>query len=157
MIQAHRFILSSRLKSYPCKYHRRAVFLSIIYLLLFWQHDMLTLKKKKALWEQLLYIKYKREKFSLHLGIPILWISLVIFPNASLRNSEMITIICLLNDSQCFYCVRSEQLRRGVYDMGFNTPSKIQETALPMLLADPSVFIFLLCCCTVFYIVSFKG
>ncbi|XP_067051716.1 ATP-dependent RNA helicase DDX19A-like [Acropora muricata] len=31
----------------------------------------------------------------------------------------------------------SEQLRRGVYDMGFNTPSKIQETALPMLLADP--------------------
>ncbi|XP_044180338.1 ATP-dependent RNA helicase DDX19A-like [Acropora millepora] len=31
----------------------------------------------------------------------------------------------------------SEQLRRGVYDMGFNTPSKIQETAIPMLLADP--------------------
>ncbi|XP_068700197.1 ATP-dependent RNA helicase DDX19A-like isoform X4 [Montipora foliosa] len=31
----------------------------------------------------------------------------------------------------------SEQLRRGVYDMGFNKPSKIQETALPMLLADP--------------------
>ncbi|CAH3038892.1 unnamed protein product, partial [Porites lobata] len=31
----------------------------------------------------------------------------------------------------------SEQLRRGLYDMGFNKPSKIQETALPMLLADP--------------------
>ncbi|XP_044176836.1 ATP-dependent RNA helicase DBP5-like [Acropora millepora] len=31
----------------------------------------------------------------------------------------------------------SEQLRRAVYDMGFNNPSKIQETALPMLLADP--------------------
>ncbi|KAK2556340.1 ATP-dependent RNA helicase DDX19A [Acropora cervicornis] len=30
----------------------------------------------------------------------------------------------------------SEQLRRGVYDMGFGKPSKIQETALPMLLAD---------------------
>ena len=35
--------------------------------------------------------------------------------------------------------MRSEQLRRGVYDMGFNKPSKIQETALPMLLADPWV------------------
>ncbi|XP_067055184.1 ATP-dependent RNA helicase DDX19A-like isoform X2 [Acropora muricata] len=31
----------------------------------------------------------------------------------------------------------SEQLCRAVYDMGFNNPSKIQETALPMLLADP--------------------
>ena len=35
---------------------------------------------------------------------------------------------------------RSEQLRKGVYAMGFNKPSKIQETALPMLLADPWVF-----------------
>ncbi|EDO46520.1 predicted protein [Nematostella vectensis] len=33
----------------------------------------------------------------------------------------------------------SANLRRGVYDMGFNKPSKIQETALPMLLADPPV------------------
>ncbi|XP_031563719.1 ATP-dependent RNA helicase DDX19A-like [Actinia tenebrosa] len=31
----------------------------------------------------------------------------------------------------------SVQLRKGVYEMGFNKPSKIQETALPMLLADP--------------------
>ncbi|KAL7306605.1 DEAD-box helicase Dbp80 [Trichogramma pretiosum] len=29
------------------------------------------------------------------------------------------------------------ELLKGVYDMGFNTPSKIQETALPTLLADP--------------------
>ncbi|XP_014258346.1 DEAD-box helicase Dbp80 isoform X1 [Cimex lectularius] len=28
-------------------------------------------------------------------------------------------------------------LLKGVYEMGFNTPSKIQETALPILLADP--------------------
>lgn len=28
-------------------------------------------------------------------------------------------------------------LLKGVYEMGFNTPSKIQETALPYLLADP--------------------
>jgi superfamily II DNA/RNA helicase len=35
----------------------------------------------------------------------------------------------------CVY--RKEALRRGVYGMGFNSPSKIQETALPMLLADP--------------------
>lgn len=26
---------------------------------------------------------------------------------------------------------------KGVYEMGFNAPSKIQETALPTLLADP--------------------
>ncbi|XP_063167204.1 ATP-dependent RNA helicase DDX25 isoform X1 [Candoia aspera] len=29
------------------------------------------------------------------------------------------------------------ELLRGVYSMGFNRPSKIQETALPMMLADP--------------------
>ena len=28
-------------------------------------------------------------------------------------------------------------LLKGIYDMGFNTPSKIQETALPVLLANP--------------------
>lgn len=28
-------------------------------------------------------------------------------------------------------------LLKGVYSMGFNAPSKIQETALPTLLADP--------------------
>lgn len=31
----------------------------------------------------------------------------------------------------------NEKLLQGVYGMGFNKPSKIQETALPMLLADP--------------------
>jgi hypothetical protein len=36
-------------------------------------------------------------------------------------------------------CYRKDALRRGVYGMGFNSPSKIQETALPMLLADPYV------------------
>ncbi|SPP88371.1 DEAD-box helicase Dbp80 [Drosophila guanche] len=30
-----------------------------------------------------------------------------------------------------------EELLKGIYAMGFNTPSKIQETALPTLLADP--------------------
>lgn len=29
------------------------------------------------------------------------------------------------------------ELLKGVYAMGFNAPSKIQETALPTLLADP--------------------
>ena len=65
-------------------------------------------------------------------------------------------MVLFVVDSQCFYCVRSEWLRRGVYDMGFNSPSKIQETALLMLLADSSVFIFLLCCCTVFVLSVFK-
>ena len=73
MIQAHRCILSSRLKSYPCKYSR-AVFLRILYLLLFWQHDnYYATLQKKALWEHYcIIIKHKRGKFSLHLGNPIL-------------------------------------------------------------------------------------
>ena len=32
---------------------------------------------------------------------------------------------------------RKPELLRGVYDMGFNAPSKIQESTLPTLLADP--------------------
>lgn len=32
---------------------------------------------------------------------------------------------------------RKPALLKGVYAMGFNAPSKIQETALPTLLADP--------------------
>lgn len=32
---------------------------------------------------------------------------------------------------------RKPNLLKGVYEMGFNTPSKIQEAALPTLLADP--------------------
>ena len=34
------------------------------------------------------------------------------------------------------YCSRPELLK-GVYGMGFNRPSKIQEKALPMLMAQP--------------------
>lgn len=33
--------------------------------------------------------------------------------------------------------IRKPELLKGVYAMGFNAPSKIQETALPTLLADP--------------------
>lgn len=45
-----------------------------------------------------------------------------------------------------YYCIfniflalfpRKPQLLQGVYAMGFNRPSKIQETALPMMLAEP--------------------
>ena len=36
----------------------------------------------------------------------------------------------------CLACSRPELLK-GVYAMGFNAPSKIQEMALPILLADP--------------------
>ncbi|KAJ1174819.1 hypothetical protein NDU88_000110 [Pleurodeles waltl] len=32
---------------------------------------------------------------------------------------------------------RQKRLLEGVYAMGFNRPSKIQEKALPMMLADP--------------------
>jgi ATP-dependent RNA helicase DDX19/DBP5 len=31
------------------------------------------------------------------------------------------------------------EILKGVYGMGFNAPSKIQETALPSLLAEPCV------------------
>ena len=36
-----------------------------------------------------------------------------------------------------FFVFRKDELLRGVYDMGFNAPSKIQEKALPLLLAEP--------------------
>lgn len=36
---------------------------------------------------------------------------------------------------------RKPQLLEGVYAMGFNRPSKIQENALPMMLAEPYVHI----------------
>lgn len=36
---------------------------------------------------------------------------------------------------------RKPQLLQGVYAMGFNRPSKIQENALPMMLAEPYVHI----------------
>lgn len=36
-----------------------------------------------------------------------------------------------------FLIHRKPELLKGVYAMGFNAPSKIQETALPTLLADP--------------------
>ena len=34
---------------------------------------------------------------------------------------------------------RHQDLLKGVYDMGFSKPSKIQERALPLLLANPYV------------------
>lgn len=42
-----------------------------------------------------------------------------------------VAISCIGNIS------RKPNLLKGVYEMGFNAPSKIQETALPTLLADP--------------------
>lgn len=38
-----------------------------------------------------------------------------------------------------FVLCSKPQLLQGVYGMGFNRPSKIQETALPMMLAEPWV------------------
>lgn len=32
---------------------------------------------------------------------------------------------------------RNPELLKGVYNMGFNRPSRIQENALPMMLAQP--------------------
>ena len=34
-------------------------------------------------------------------------------------------------------CLRSPDLLKGIFDMGFSKPSKIQERALPLLLRDP--------------------
>ena len=34
---------------------------------------------------------------------------------------------------------RHQDLLKGIYDMGFTKPSKIQERALPLLLANPCV------------------
>jgi len=45
----------------------------------------------------------------------------------------IIIIICTFS-----YVAHSKlALLKGVYAMGFNAPSRIQETALPTLLADP--------------------
>jgi ATP-dependent RNA helicase DDX19/DBP5 len=41
-------------------------------------------------------------------------------------------------------------LLKGVYKMGFQKPSKIQEKALPLLLQNPCVFFSLLSCLTTF-------
>ena len=35
---------------------------------------------------------------------------------------------------------RNEDLLKGIYNMGFSKPSKIQERALPLLLKDPCVY-----------------
>ena len=46
--------------------------------------------------------------------------------------------------SNLFSCTvhlfRRKELLEGVYGMGFNKPSKIQEVALPILVADPYVY-----------------
>ena len=34
-------------------------------------------------------------------------------------------------------CLRHSDLLKGLYDLGFSKPSKIQERALPLLLANP--------------------
>lgn len=47
-----------------------------------------------------------------------------------------VIISCMTTQSRYFNC-RKPNLLKGVYEMGFNAPSKIQETALPTLLADP--------------------
>lgn len=36
-----------------------------------------------------------------------------------------------------FFFNRKKELLQGIYIMGFNRPSKIQETALPIMLAYP--------------------
>lgn len=41
----------------------------------------------------------------------------------------------------------SQELLKGIYDMGFSKPSKIQERALPLLLSNPYVLLTP-CSCT---------
>ena len=53
----------------------------------------------------------------------------------------------IINVMSCvLFAFRKEDLLKGVYDMGFNKPSKIQESALPMLLADPYVSLLIFLC-----------
>lgn len=40
-------------------------------------------------------------------------------------------------DALLFNFYRKKELLKGIYMMGFNRPSKIQETALPIMLAYP--------------------
>uniref|UniRef100_A0A8B9UD66 RNA helicase n=1 Tax=Anas zonorhyncha TaxID=75864 RepID=A0A8B9UD66_9AVES len=48
-----------------------------------------------------------------------------------------VTIAPRLRKTSVFSVFRKPQLLQGVYAMGFNRPSKIQENALPMMLAEP--------------------
>lgn len=58
--------------------------------------------------------------------------------NMCMQNKAM---RCFQSDIWLFIPVCSKpQLLQGVYGMGFNRPSKIQETALPMMLAEPWVY-----------------
>jgi superfamily II DNA/RNA helicase len=48
--------------------------------------------------------------------------------------------VILYNIDELFlfsYFYSHPNLLKGVYEMGYNAPSKIQETALPLLLANP--------------------
>lgn len=58
-----------------------------------------------------------------------------------LHNVELIIMatVKLIKVLKVFYLsfFRDELLLKGVYEMGFNAPSKIQEAALPTLLANP--------------------
>ena len=57
-------------------------------------------------------------------------------PNAECQREPLYSLYGWL---QFVWLCRKPELLKGVYDMGFNAPSKIQETALPALLADPLV------------------
>ena len=50
-----------------------------------------------------------------------------------------------LTDFLVSYSDRKKELLVGIYKMGYTAPSKIQETALPALLADPWVLVLLFC------------
>jgi superfamily II DNA/RNA helicase len=60
-------------------------------------------------------------------------------PEISANICEIKIVDCLFSCTNCMlsFFFRQPQLLRGVFEMGFNAPSKIQETALPTLLADP--------------------
>jgi superfamily II DNA/RNA helicase len=55
-------------------------------------------------------------------------------------NFKMKIVCSLLGDLTDFlvsFSDRKKELLVGIYKMGYTAPSKIQETALPALLADP--------------------
>lgn len=47
------------------------------------------------------------------------------------------TVLCFTTPSCVVHARRRPELLKGVYGMGFNKPSRIQEVALPILIADP--------------------
>lgn len=88
-----------------------------------------------------------------------LWYLRSHLPTSKQIQTRLCTVSRPLSNSACQYCgvfdpvfhgliafpQSPQDLLKGVYDMGFSKPSKIQERALPLLLSNPYALVLSLC------------